>query len=54
MLLLEAPLTYLLQILKFLFRFMLFENKVLRKIFGAKRDEITGEWRMLRNAELHA
>ena len=30
------------------------ENKVLRKIFGAKGDEITGEWRKLRNAELHA
>ena len=32
----------------------LFENKVLRKIFGAKKDEITGEWRKLHNAELHA
>ena len=31
-----------------------FENKVVRKIFGAKRDEITGEWRKLHNAELHA
>ncbi|KAJ4450715.1 hypothetical protein ANN_02145 [Periplaneta americana] len=31
-----------------------FENKVLRKIFGAKRDEVTGEWRKLDNAELHA
>ena len=31
-----------------------FENKVLRTIFGAKRDEITGEWRKLHNAELHA
>ncbi|KAJ4440626.1 hypothetical protein ANN_08773 [Periplaneta americana] len=31
-----------------------FENKVLRKIFGAKRDEVTGEWRKLHNAELHA
>ena len=31
-----------------------FENKVLRKIFGAKRDEITGEWRKLHSAELHA
>ena len=35
-------------------RFRVFENKVLRKIFGAKRDEITGEWRKLHNAELHA
>ena len=32
----------------------MFENKVLRKIFGAKRDEITGEWRKLHNIELHA
>ncbi|KAJ4436020.1 hypothetical protein ANN_18646 [Periplaneta americana] len=31
-----------------------FENKVLRKIFGAKRDEVTGEWRKLHNAELQA
>ena len=31
----------------------MFEIKVLRKIFGAKRDEITGEWRKLHNAELH-
>ncbi|KAJ4451041.1 hypothetical protein ANN_02477 [Periplaneta americana] len=27
---------------------------MLRKIFGAKRDEVTGEWRKLRNTELHA
>ncbi|KAJ4438972.1 hypothetical protein ANN_14926 [Periplaneta americana] len=27
---------------------------VLRKIFGAKRDEVTGEWRKLHNTELHA
>ena len=32
----------------------MFENKVLRKIFGAKRDSITGEWRKLHNPELHA
>ena len=32
----------------------MFENKVLRKIFGAKKDEITGEWRKLHNAELHS
>ena len=30
------------------------ENKVLRKIFWAKRHEITGEWRKLHNAERHA
>jgi hypothetical protein len=29
-----------------------FENKVLRKIFGPKRDEVTGEWRKLHNEEL--
>ncbi|KAJ4448991.1 hypothetical protein ANN_00383 [Periplaneta americana] len=34
-------------------RLRVFENKVLRKIFGAKRDEVTGEWRKLHNAELH-
>ena len=35
-------------------RLRVFENKVFRKIFGAKRDEITGEWRKLHYAELHA
>ncbi|KAJ4425701.1 hypothetical protein ANN_27897 [Periplaneta americana] len=35
-------------------RLRVFENKVLRKIFGAKREEVTGEWRKLHNAELHA
>ncbi|KAJ4439206.1 hypothetical protein ANN_07325 [Periplaneta americana] len=35
-------------------RLRVFENKVLRKIFGAKRDEVTREWRKLHNAELHA
>ena len=35
-------------------RLSVFENKVLRKIFGAKRNEITGEWRKLHNTELHA
>jgi hypothetical protein len=29
-----------------------FENRVLRKIFGPKRDEVTGEWRKLHNEEL--
>jgi hypothetical protein len=29
-----------------------FENRVLRRIFGPKRDEVTGEWRKLRNDEL--
>jgi hypothetical protein len=30
-----------------------FENRVLRRIFGPKRDGVTGEWRTLRNEELH-
>jgi hypothetical protein len=29
------------------------ENRVLRRIFGRKRDEVTGEWRKLHNKELH-
>jgi hypothetical protein len=29
-----------------------FENRVLRRIFGPKRDEVTGEWRKLLNDEL--
>jgi hypothetical protein len=28
-----------------------FENRVLRRIFGPKRDEVTGEWRRLHNEE---
>jgi hypothetical protein len=30
-----------------------FENWVIRRIFGLKRDEVTGEWRKLRSEELH-
>jgi hypothetical protein len=30
-----------------------FKNRVLRRIFGSKRDEVTGKWRMLHNEELH-
>jgi hypothetical protein len=30
-----------------------FENRVLREIFGPKRDEVTGEWRRLHNEELN-
>jgi hypothetical protein len=30
-----------------------FENRMLRKIFGSKRDEVTGGWRKLHNEELH-
>jgi hypothetical protein len=33
-------------------RLRVFENRVLRRIFGPKRDEITGEWRRLHNEEL--
>ena len=31
----------------------MFENRVLRRIFGPKRDEVTGEWRKLHNEELN-
>jgi hypothetical protein len=34
-------------------RLRVFENRVLRRIFGPKRDELTGEWRILHNEELH-
>jgi hypothetical protein len=30
-----------------------FENRVLRRIFGPKRDEVKGDWRKLHNEELH-
>ena len=30
-----------------------FENRVLRKVFGPKRDEVTGEWKKLHNDELN-
>jgi hypothetical protein len=30
-----------------------FENRVLRRIFGPRRDEVTGEWRKLHNEKLH-
>jgi hypothetical protein len=33
-------------------RLRVFENRVLRRIFGLKRDEVTGEWRRLLNEEL--
>ena len=31
----------------------MFENKVLRRIFGPRRDEVTGEWRRLHNEEIN-
>jgi hypothetical protein len=34
-------------------RLRVFETRVLRKIFGPKRDEVTEEWRRLCNEELH-
>jgi hypothetical protein len=34
-------------------RLRVFENRVLRRIFGPKRDEVTGEWRRLHNKELY-
>jgi hypothetical protein len=30
-----------------------FENRVLRRIYGPKRDEVTGEWKKLHDEELH-
>jgi hypothetical protein len=35
------------------YRLRVFENRVLRRIFEPKRDEVTGEWRKLHNEELH-
>ena len=34
-------------------RLQVFENKVVRKIFGPKRDDQTDKWRRLHNGELH-
>jgi hypothetical protein len=34
-------------------RLGVFENRVLRRIFGPKRDEVTGKWRKLHNEELY-
>jgi hypothetical protein len=34
-------------------RLRVFQNRVLRKVFGPKRDEVTGEWRKLHNEELN-
>jgi hypothetical protein len=30
-----------------------FENRVLRRVFGLKREEVVGDWRRLHNEELH-
>jgi hypothetical protein len=34
-------------------RLKVFDNRVLMRIFGPKRDEVAGEWRKLHNEELH-
>jgi hypothetical protein len=34
-------------------RLRVFENRVLRRIFGPKTDEVMGDWRKLHNEELH-
>jgi hypothetical protein len=34
-------------------RLRVFENRVLRRLFGPNRDEMTGGWRKLHNEELH-
>ena len=34
-------------------RLRVFEKRMLRRIFGPKRDEVTGEWRKLHNEELN-
>jgi hypothetical protein len=34
------------------YRLRVFENRVLRRIFGLKRDEVTGDWRRLHNKKL--
>jgi hypothetical protein len=34
-------------------RLRMFENRVLRRIFGMKKDEVIGGWRKLHNDELH-
>jgi hypothetical protein len=40
-------------ILRELHRLTVFENRVLRGIFGPRRDEVTGEWSKLHSGELH-
>jgi hypothetical protein len=35
------------------YRLRVFENRVLRRIFRPRRDEVTGEWRKLHNEEIH-
>jgi hypothetical protein len=42
----------MLKILREKHRLRVFENRVLRRIFGPKRDHVTGDWRKLHNEEL--
>jgi hypothetical protein len=35
-------------------RLRVFENRVLRRIFGSRRDEVAGDWRKLHNEKLHS
>jgi hypothetical protein len=35
------------------YRKMVFENRVLKRVFGPKRDKVTGEWRKLHNEDLN-
>jgi hypothetical protein len=44
---------YNIQDSNFEYRLRVFENRVLRRILGPKRDEVTGDWRKLPNEELH-
>jgi hypothetical protein len=34
-------------------RLKVFQNRMVRRIFGPRRDEVTGEWRKLHNEEVH-
>jgi di/tripeptidase len=36
------------------YRLRVFENRVLRRIFKSKREEVVGNWRRLHNEELHS
>jgi hypothetical protein len=35
------------------YRLKVFENRVFKRIFGQRRDEMTGDWRKLQNEEIH-
>ena len=35
------------------YRLRVFENRVMRRVFGPKRDEVTGEWRKLHKEDLN-